>query len=1851
MVATPLDDFGVITEALMGNVDDVVYVELQLNLAPRYYWGAVLAKVTGADIISIEESYDTWNTGMGLWWMSFSADPARGGAGKLYYYDHIHSPDNDTYQSEGSSWSAAWEAEGELYGSAQGPSGSIVSGTAVSEARFFFSGSAGAYVPPRSGIRLGLRLKDAEKVTVQISRHEQFDFSWLNFDYVQPEQEIAVVPREENYQSVHKEGQNVWMQASGPVTAAVGSDVTIKAYGELMYNINEYSASAERVDTQGGSTVLTDTGVTAGNQFGPIAYTYNITHASHEVINFIMRSLGASPHLPAELYMTYGVKLSDATPPAITINSPQDGKKYGLVESTSIDVMIIDNQSGVAASKITLNGKEVNQGYNIEIASLLAITNTLTVWAIDNAGNEATKSSTFYVDCSVASIRALILKGMADGSIRWWLGYSFLFRLAWIERAIENGNISAAVNMINDFIRTLMNQVDRRVELEIGSHIIFGLAQLSYLINPLPPPAPCSWTVDDGKNYVSETERTTTFEIGSERGIPCGWPPPGIPVAYETGNHRVFFPSHPGTRNITLPVRDNRAGININVGSGCFPPWIAVLKIWQLNDILSQRRPKAEEVEKLWKGTGGELGIIDLEKEIIETEEKSWGDIAEVMSQFEAGNLSEDKCKEEKETIRQNAKDEVESLREQIKDKQNLLKVLFAEIAQYDEALTKTISSGCYASDYNTTMIVSLHSVTPRAGLIPSEGKATFRGYFDVIPDEITFGTEEITVSDIELIDKFTAKATVTIGDTDADITGWKDVKVTIEKANPTKPAADKLFAVCKLELKFIVNGNEENDAYIGLNNDDNNNNNVNDMGESGFTDASLVELVIKPIPSIVGREVKLNINNSGSDKIKVWTSQQKGREVLLPEQFLSGDLGKSLWVEGIKGSDFEKDIRFLLEYDEFFPTGGMLGENKTSEPIEGTVIGLEIDFANTPRDDDDYVMQGVTQNVKVKLVGPATSVGNITALAIDPSDDARITAPNQLPQPISVANPLNVIVFGEKMSVGIDKTFLKVTGKIGSLEFKPIENFTVIAAPFVNIDAWKLQYATDGNDIFKEYQDNNYEAPRNRLDEEKELNPGAIVGFNADDDNKNYKMDKDEENIAINHENDLVKLTLYAEVAQQVPNPSIQLMLQQKPINGVKGGRIRIWRTRQKDTQGPVIDENNLVANFTTQNLPAELWVEGTRLSGEPRDLSLTLSIFSGGGLVRSDAINLTVVGVEVHAEADINSLTTNYIRLFDNKDAPNGETDIDKMTEGKVHARVYLASNGSDVDIETFSFTPGAAGKTITFKEEVPTKNNYMDANELEPILINGTELEYINDPLSGMFAVTENIQFQDSSSNEPAGGVPAVVGGRLVFTYWEDLPRHDFGIRPPGWLVNVVKVDLDLQNLPEINEEISGAFVLESGAITGTIVISSIIAGNWRLTFPNNVTISRTDTSAFINSGDLHPIVANQAISIPIEVEGTTVSFQNRIKLEFIPQYNPVPITDTVLATVYNIEYIEQTTRTTPLNRLNSIRNPAYIVNDSSGEAIFRIKSISPAIFDGVNNDRLKWRIKSGSTGDVRFYNNIGTEISCRGTKLGDIQFALEIDGYEIITPEFKSRVVNERTVTVRVNIINTPGLVTFVSTKSEVDGMIERMNIYWRQLGIRFELENSRTIRNMPSGVVATAIGNGVFKVNVPITAFDGTILSALTNQEITELQIVNNINRSASANVVNIYSVANVGGAGVAGLTFPGLATNPANTPSELAFTTTELTTGDILFARPCMFVDGDTAGNIPVLDVIKNTWAHEIGHYFRLRHPDDIGNVSPLIINDGRNLMTGRGQTYPVAEDLIGEQGSIAIKSQFVRDR
>ena len=271
------------------------------------------------------------------------------------------------YKSEGSSWATAY-AQNNPEPFLAGPAGSIynpVDPTVPSSARFYYSGYIGEHSVTRPGIRIGLRIQDTLPLTVRISNHTRFDFDWISFDKTN-DVEIPVAPRE-NHQSVHTEGNNVWIQVSGPAEAKVGDTVTISTYGELMNDSGLYNASLGRTDAQGVNSTLINVSGVAGNEFGPETVSYQVTTGGEEILDGTTQDIGNIPELePQRCYMTYPVKSN--APPGVRgelLPSTPDGNNGWYKSQVTVIGKAYDPEDGwLPTTPATYDGKEgVNGPY------------------------------------------------------------------------------------------------------------------------------------------------------------------------------------------------------------------------------------------------------------------------------------------------------------------------------------------------------------------------------------------------------------------------------------------------------------------------------------------------------------------------------------------------------------------------------------------------------------------------------------------------------------------------------------------------------------------------------------------------------------------------------------------------------------------------------------------------------------------------------------------------------------------------------------------------------------------------------------------------------------------------------------------------------------------------------------------------------------------------------------------------------------------------------------------------------------------------------------------------------------------------------------------------------------------------------------------------------------------------------------------------------------------------------------------------------------------------------------------------------------------------------------------------
>jgi len=178
----------------------------------------------------------------------------------------------------------------------------------------------------------------------------------------------------------------------------------------------------------------------------------------------------------------------DKTPPAITIVSPEP-KSYAFKESITVSFQASDPTSGLVNVNATLDDVAAENG---SVRSDLPLgEHTLSVTAVDLAGNNATKTVTFSVSkrnegggngdggkptTSVISVTGLIDaidEGVENGSIdNRGIARSLIAKLEACQKKIGTGQNETAVNILYAFINQVRAQRGKHIQANFADELI-----------------------------------------------------------------------------------------------------------------------------------------------------------------------------------------------------------------------------------------------------------------------------------------------------------------------------------------------------------------------------------------------------------------------------------------------------------------------------------------------------------------------------------------------------------------------------------------------------------------------------------------------------------------------------------------------------------------------------------------------------------------------------------------------------------------------------------------------------------------------------------------------------------------------------------------------------------------------------------------------------------------------------------------------------------------------------------------------------------------------------------------------------------------------------------------------------------------------------------------------------------------------------------------------------------------------------------------------------------------------------------------------------------------------------------
>jgi 5'-nucleotidase/UDP-sugar diphosphatase len=185
------------------------------------------------------------------------------------------------------------------------------------------------------------------------------------------------------------------------------------------------------------------------------------------VIDYVTAMGTVSPVIEGRLSF-----IKDTTAPTITIVAPT-ATSYLHPNSLTLDFVAYDEIGGSGLKKIwaDLDGVPVTNGQKIDLYTLALGDHTLTVYAMDKAYNQSSKSVTFKVIATTESLLSGVNRFYSEGKIdNRGIANSLTQKLENVQKSMDKGKIDTAINQLNAFIN--------EVQAQSGKHITAKAAEL-----------------------------------------------------------------------------------------------------------------------------------------------------------------------------------------------------------------------------------------------------------------------------------------------------------------------------------------------------------------------------------------------------------------------------------------------------------------------------------------------------------------------------------------------------------------------------------------------------------------------------------------------------------------------------------------------------------------------------------------------------------------------------------------------------------------------------------------------------------------------------------------------------------------------------------------------------------------------------------------------------------------------------------------------------------------------------------------------------------------------------------------------------------------------------------------------------------------------------------------------------------------------------------------------------------------------------------------------------------------------------------------------------------------------------
>jgi len=260
--------------------------------------------------------------------------------------------------------------------------------------------------------------------------------------------------------------QNGWHDNTPPTTSVLLSGTK----GNSDWWRSDVTVTLEASDSIGGSGVARTPFSLDGGSYQTYTGVFVISReGTTQILAFSEDKVGNAEDPPQEAF----VKI-DKTPPIIQVSPPLS---YEYLHSDTLvpTFSATDSVSGLATGypAATLDSTVVNSGQPINLLSLSLGTHTLSVVAVDNAGNSESQSLSFKIIATLDSLTAAVnyfaQNGEIDGNKLW---KSLLGKLNEAQEAVRRGNTNVAVSKLKDFIDQLNAQSGKHITTNAASLLI-----------------------------------------------------------------------------------------------------------------------------------------------------------------------------------------------------------------------------------------------------------------------------------------------------------------------------------------------------------------------------------------------------------------------------------------------------------------------------------------------------------------------------------------------------------------------------------------------------------------------------------------------------------------------------------------------------------------------------------------------------------------------------------------------------------------------------------------------------------------------------------------------------------------------------------------------------------------------------------------------------------------------------------------------------------------------------------------------------------------------------------------------------------------------------------------------------------------------------------------------------------------------------------------------------------------------------------------------------------------------------------------------------------------------------------